>query len=279
MLTSTGFPRNTDLVSGCSGRADTRWGRPSCRSLHRHAPTHKRRAKQQPGLAALPRAGCARWCLPSRNAWSLQHRRSALRCPWHQLIAWPAPLIASCSIGCHIFCVASVPTAVWQCRCNWIGRRTCHCSKWWWVCEKIFVPAQADAFRRRNGQVSASRFFLWVCLADLVAVLWHAGQLVLSGEQAGGLRGCRWLCGPAGLGTRNCTGECAVRRWASWWLSLWLHLVVLSGHALPPGIGPGNAQMGQLVAGTAAAGGWQIADGRRRGARGQVVAGGGIGTH
>ena len=42
---------------------------------------------------------------------------------------------------------------------------------------------------------------------------------------------------------------------------------------------PGNAQMGQLVAGTAAAGGWQIADGRRRGARGQVVAGGGIGTH
>ena len=40
-----------------------------------------------------------------------------------------------------------------------------------------------------------------------------------------------------------------------------------------------NAQMGQLVAGTAAAGGWQIADGRRRGARGQVVAGGGIGTH
>ena len=184
----------------------------------------------------------------SRNAWSLQHRRSALWCPWHQLIAWPAPLIASCSIGCHIFCVASVPTAVWQCRCNWIGRRTCHCSKWWWVCEKIFVPAQADAFRRRNGQVSASRFFLWVCLADLVAVLWHAGQLVLSGEQAGGLRGCRWLCGPAGLGARNCTGECAdgpaggclcgciwlcclgmpchqeldqgMRRWASWWLAL-----------------------------------------------------------
>ena len=184
----------------------------------------------------------------SRNAWSLQHRRSALRCPWHQLIAWPAPLIASCSIGCHIFCVASVPTAVWRCRCNWIGRRTCHCSKWWWVCEKIFVPAQADAFRRRNGQVSASRFFLWVCLADLVAVLWHAGQLVLSGEQAGGLRGCRWLCGPAGLGARNCTGECAdgpaggclcgciwlcclgmpchqeldqgMRRWASWWLAL-----------------------------------------------------------
>ena len=134
------------------------------------------------------------------------------------------------------------------CRCYWIGRRTCHCSKWWWVCEKIFVPAQADAFRRRNGQVSASRFFLWVCLADLVAVLWHAGQLVLSGEQAGGLRGCRWLCGPAGLGTRNCTGECAdgpaggclcgciwlcglgmpchqeldqgMRRWASWWLAL-----------------------------------------------------------
>ena len=134
----------------------------------------------------------------------------------HQLVAWLAPLIASCSIGCHIFCVASVPTAVWRCRCYWIGRRTCHCSKWWWVCEKIFVPAQADAFRRRNGQVSASRFFLWVCLADLVAVLWHAGQLVLSGEQAGGLRGCRWLCGPAGLGTRNCTGVCAVRRWASW---------------------------------------------------------------
>ena len=66
-----------------------------------------------------------------------------------------------------------------------------------------------DAFRGRHGQVSASRFFLWVCLADLVAVLWHAGQLVLSGEQPGGLRGCRWLCGPAGLGTRNCTGECA----------------------------------------------------------------------
>ena len=116
------------------------------------------------------------------------------------------------------------------------------------MCEKIFVPAQADAFRRRNGQVSASRFFLWVCLADLVAVLWHAGQLVLSGEQAGGLRGCRWLCGPAGLGARNCTGECAdgpaggclcgciwlcclgmpchqeldqgMRRWASWWLAL-----------------------------------------------------------
>ena len=116
------------------------------------------------------------------------------------------------------------------------------------VCANIFVPAQADAFRRRNGQVSASRFFLWVCLADLVAVLWHAGQLVLSGEQAGGLRGCRWLCGPAGLGTRNCTGECAdgpaggclcgciwlcclgmpchqeldqgMRRWASWWLAL-----------------------------------------------------------
>ena len=41
-----------------------------------------------------------------------------------------------------------------------------------------------------------------------------------------------------------------MRRWASWWLSLWLHLVVLSGRALPPGIGPGNAQMGQLVAGT-----------------------------
>ena len=137
---------------------------------------------------------------------------------------------------------------MWRCRCCWIGRRTCHCSKWWWVCAKIFVPAQADAFRRRNGQVSASRFFLWVCLADLVAVLWHAGQLVLSGEQAGGLRGCRWLCGPAGLGTRNCTGECAdgpaggclcgciwlcclgmpchqeldqgMRRWASWWLAL-----------------------------------------------------------
>ena len=87
-----------------------------------------------------------------------------------------------------------------------------------------------------------------MCLADLVAVLWHAGQLVLSGEQAGGLRGCRWLCGPAGLGTRNCTGECAdgpaggclcgciwlcclgmpchqeldqgMCRWASWWLAL-----------------------------------------------------------
>ena len=116
------------------------------------------------------------------------------------------------------------------------------------MCANIFVPAQADAFRRRNGQVSASRFFLWVCLADLVAVLWHAGQLVLSGEQAGGLRGCRWLCGPAGLGARNCTGECAdgpaggclcgciwlcglgmpchqeldqgMRRWASWWLAL-----------------------------------------------------------
>ena len=54
----------------------------------------------------------------------------------------------------------------------------------------------------------------------------------------------------------------------------WLHLVVLSGHALPPGIGPGNAQMGQLVAGTAAAGGWQIADGRRRGARGERAGGG-----
>ena len=75
-----------------------------------------------------------------------------------------------------------------------------------------------------------------------------AGRLVLSGEQAGGLRGCRWLCGPAGLGARNCTGECAdgpaggclcgciwlcclgvpchqeldqgMRRWASWWLAL-----------------------------------------------------------
>ena len=46
-----------------------------------------------------------------------------------------------------------------------------------------------------------------------------------------------------------------------------------------PGIALANAQMGQLVAGTAAAGGWQIADGQRRGARGQVVAGGGIGTH
>ena len=55
--------------------------------------------------------------------------------------------------------------------------------------------------------------------------------------------------------------------------------VAVSGRALPPGIGLGNAQMGQLVAGTAAAGGWQIADGQRRGARGQVVAGGGIGTH
>ena len=77
------------------------------------------------------------------------------------------------------------------------------------MCEKIFVLAQEDAFRGGHGQVSASRFFLWVCLADLVAVLWHAGQLVLSLEQPGGLRGCRWLCGPAGLGTRNCTGECA----------------------------------------------------------------------
>ena len=55
--------------------------------------------------------------------------------------------------------------------------------------------------------------------------------------------------------------------------------VAVFGRALPAGIGLGNAQMGQLVAGTAAAGGWQIADGRRRGARGQVVAGGGIGTH
>ena len=55
--------------------------------------------------------------------------------------------------------------------------------------------------------------------------------------------------------------------------------VAVSGRALPPGIGLGNAQMGQLLAGTAAAGGWQIADGQRRGARGQVVAGGGIGTH
>ena len=55
--------------------------------------------------------------------------------------------------------------------------------------------------------------------------------------------------------------------------------VAVSGRALPPGIELGNAQMGQLVAGTAAAGGWQIADGRRPGARGQVVAGGGIGTH
>ena len=116
------------------------------------------------------------------------------------------------------------------------------------MCEKIFVLAQQDAFRQRHGQVSAFRFFLWVCLADLVAVLWHAGQLVLSLEQPGGLRGCRWLCGPAGLGTRNCTGECAdgpaggclcgciwlcclgmpchqeldqgMRRWASWWLAL-----------------------------------------------------------
>ena len=55
--------------------------------------------------------------------------------------------------------------------------------------------------------------------------------------------------------------------------------VAVSGPALPPGAGLGNAQMDQLVAGTAAAGGWQIADGQRRGARGQVVAGGGIGTH
>ena len=64
-------------------------------------------------------------------------------------------------------------------------------------------------------------------------------------------------------GSRHQELHWRMRRWASWWLSLWLHLVVLSGHALPPGIGPGNAQMGQLVAGTAAAGGWQIADGRR----------------
>ena len=143
------------------------------------------------------------------------------------------------------------------------------------MCEKIFVLAQEDAFRGGHGQVSASRFFLWVCLADLVAVLWHAGQLVLSGEQPGGLRGCRWLCGPAGLGTRNCTGECAVRRWASWWLSLWLYLVVLSGRALPPGAGLGNAQMDQLVAGTAAAGGGrsQMADGEGREGRWWPVGG------
>ena len=62
---------------------------------------------------------------------------------------------------------------------------------------------------------------------------------------------------------------------AAFGCAVWACLAVY----LPPGIGPGNAQMGQLVAGTAAAGGWQIADGRRRGARGQVVAGGGIGTH
>ena len=176
------------------------------------------------------------------------------RCLQHEppLLAARCGSLVACSTShrClqHDAAASCVPTAVWRCRCNWIGRKTCHCSKWWWVCEKIFVPAQADAFRRRNGQVSASRFFLWVCLADLVAVLWHAGQLVLSGEQAGGLRGCRWLCGPAGLGTRNCTGECAdgpaggclcgciwlcclgmpchqeldqgMRRWASWWLAL-----------------------------------------------------------
>ena len=53
----------------------------------------------------------------------------------------------------------------------------------------------------------------------------------------------------------------------------------LSGMAELRDVSLGNAQMGQLLAGTAAAGGWQIADGRRRGARGQVVAGGGIGTH
>ena len=66
-----------------------------------------------------------------------------------------------------------------------------------------------------------------------------------------------------------------MRRWASWWLSLWLHLVVLSGHALPPGIGPGNAQMGQLVAGTAAAGGGrsQMADGEGREGRWWPVGG------
>ena len=158
------------------------------------AQTNEGRSSNPYSLLCRALVSLAGACTLEINAWSLQHRRSALRCPWHQLIAWPAPLIASCSIGCHIFCVASVPTALWQCRCNWIGRRTCHCSKWWWVCEKIFVPAQADAFRRRNGQVSASRFFLWVCRADLVAVLWHAGQLVLSGEQAGGLRGCRSPC-------------------------------------------------------------------------------------
>ena len=57
-----------------------------------------------------------------------------------------------------------------------------------------------------------------------------------------------------------------MRKWASWWLSLWLYLVVLSGRALPPGAGQGNAQMGQLVAGTAAAGGGrsQMADGEGR---------------
>ena len=43
------------LVSGCRNRAGTRWGRPSCRSLHRHARSSKWGAKQQPRLAALPR--------------------------------------------------------------------------------------------------------------------------------------------------------------------------------------------------------------------------------
>jgi hypothetical protein len=48
----------------------------------------------------------------------------ALWCPWHQLVAWPAAaaaLIVRCSVGCHIVCVASIPTAVWRCRCSWIG--------------------------------------------------------------------------------------------------------------------------------------------------------------
>ena len=73
--------------------------------------TNEGRSSNPYSLLCRALAGFARWCLHSRNAWSLQHRRSALWCPWHQLIAWPAPLIASCSIGCHIFCVASVPAS------------------------------------------------------------------------------------------------------------------------------------------------------------------------
>ena len=136
------------------------------------------------------------------------------------------------------------------------------------MCEKIFVLAQQDAFRQRHGQVSAFRFFLWVCLADLVAVLWHVGQLVLSGEQPGGLRGCRWLCGPAGLGTRNCTGECAVRRWASW-------CAVRACLATRSWTRECADQMDQLVTGTAAAGGGrsQMADGEGREGRWWPVGG------